>query len=93
MRWVLRHTIAIVVLPVTVVVLVVTVVVLVPAWLARSNDVAIGLSDSPLQWVGALLGVGALIAGSSLFVSRVRRFGAEGKGTLAPHVSERCGPS
>ncbi|MGA2543489.1 MAG: isoprenylcysteine carboxylmethyltransferase family protein [Verrucomicrobiota bacterium] len=73
----LRHLLAIAILPFTV-------AVLVPIWIARANGVAptLGRSAGPvfLQVAGlALLGVGLV-----LFVASVRRFATEGKGTLAP---------
>ena len=75
MSWVIRHTVAILILPMTV-------VVVVPVWLARS--VTIGLPGSFLGWATAFLGLGALVAGGVLFLACLKRFGLEGKGTLAP---------
>jgi protein-S-isoprenylcysteine O-methyltransferase Ste14 len=74
---ILRHLVAIAVLPFTV-------AVLIPLWLARRNGtplvVASSLGELALQAAGvALLSVGLL-----LFVSSLRRFVTEGQGTLAP---------
>ncbi|MGH7713870.1 MAG: methyltransferase family protein [Gemmatimonadaceae bacterium] len=73
----LRHMLAVALLP-----FVVTVVV--PLWIARTSGVSPRLADTLpaliLQLMGAvLLGVGLL-----LFVSSLRRFATEGRGTLAP---------
>jgi protein-S-isoprenylcysteine O-methyltransferase Ste14 len=77
MLWTFRHLLAIAVLPFTV-------IVVVPVWLARRNGVTVaagsGLADMALQATGlVLLAVGAL-----LFAASLRRFVAEGRGTLAP---------
>ena len=77
MRWVIRHAFAIVILPVTV-------LVVVPVWIARSVGTEIGLPVSLLEWGTVFLGLGALVAGGLLFIACLRRFGVEGKGTLAP---------
>jgi protein-S-isoprenylcysteine O-methyltransferase Ste14 len=74
---IIRHLLAIAILPFTV-------TVLVPLWIARRNDVAPRVGESlktlALQFVGlALLGVGV-----ALFIASLRRFATEGKGTLAP---------
>jgi protein-S-isoprenylcysteine O-methyltransferase Ste14 len=73
----LRHLLAIAILPGTV-------VVLVPIWIARRYAVTPALGGSAgrvaLQSIGLVcLGVGLL-----LFLSSLRRFASEGKGTLAP---------
>ena len=36
------------------------------------------------EWGTVFLGLGALVAGGLLFIACLRRFGVEGKGTLAP---------
>jgi protein-S-isoprenylcysteine O-methyltransferase Ste14 len=73
----IRHVLAIVILPVTV-------TVLVPFWLARRNGVtlAAGVSSAELaiQFAGLLL----LATGLLFFASSLRRFASDGKGTLAP---------
>jgi protein-S-isoprenylcysteine O-methyltransferase Ste14 len=75
--WLLRHLVAVAVLPFTV-------AVLVPLWLARRERTVLELGASLslilLQAAGlVLLGVGLL-----LFASSLRRFVADGDGTLAP---------
>ena len=77
MWWILRHTVAILILPVTV-------VVVVPVWIASSVGTEIGLPGSLLEWAMAFLGLGVLAAGGLLFLACLVRFGVEGKGTLAP---------
>ncbi len=77
MSWVMRQTVAILILPVTV-------VVVVPVWVARSVGIEIGLPMSLFEWATAFLGLGALVAGGALFLACLMRFGVEGKGTLAP---------
>jgi protein-S-isoprenylcysteine O-methyltransferase Ste14/SAM-dependent methyltransferase len=72
----LRHLLAIAVLPLTV-------VVLIPAWIARHYAAAISVGPSTAALLqaggGALLVLGALLAAASVW-----RFASEGKGTLAP---------
>jgi protein-S-isoprenylcysteine O-methyltransferase Ste14 len=75
--WILRHLVAIAVLPFTV-------AVLIPLWLARRSGTGLvvgsNLGELLVQTAGlALLGLGLLLFGSSL-----RRFALEGQGTLAP---------
>jgi len=75
---ILRHLFAIAVLPFTV-------TVLVPAWIYRTYGVE--MPAWPPTWrAGAVLfaGIVALAAGIVLFVASLRRFAAEGDGTLAP---------
>jgi len=74
---VLRHVVAIAVLPLNV-------AVIIPLWLARRNGMplapGLGTGQLALQAFGlVLLGVGALLFGASL-----GRFVGEGQGTLAP---------
>jgi hypothetical protein len=77
MNTLFRHLLAITILPFTV-------TVLVPIWIAQRNGVvlALGLSVGPvfLQIIGFAL----LTLGLVLFVSSLRRFATEGRGTLAP---------
>lgn len=75
--WLLRHLIAIAVLPFTV-------TVLIPLWLARRDGPALVLGGSPTQMVGQLCGLGVMGVGVTLFASSLRRFIADGRGTLAP---------
>jgi protein-S-isoprenylcysteine O-methyltransferase Ste14 len=73
----LRHLLAIAILPVTV-------TVVVPLWIAGRYGITFALRTS----AGALLLQGAslpvLMVGLVLFLSSLRRFAVEGKGTLAP---------
>ena len=73
---VLRHLLAIAILPFTV-------TVLIPRWILRGRGVFGGLAEGPLLLV-QLLGVVLLAVGLALFVSSLRRFANEGDGTLAP---------
>src|SRR5580658_2198610 len=77
MTMLLRHLLAIVLLPITV-------VILAPIWIAERYGIALTLGQSvsavALQSVGVcLLSVGLLLVIASVF-----RFATEGKGTLAP---------
>jgi protein-S-isoprenylcysteine O-methyltransferase Ste14 len=72
-----RHALAVLVLPFTV-------VVIVPTWIGRASGTAVSLPDSPLSWALAILSVPALAVGALLFATTLRRFGVEGEGTLAP---------
>ena len=74
---VLRHLIAIAVLPLTV-------TVLVPAWIARRDGVDFTLPHATLALPRQLLGGALLAVGLLLFAASLRRFAGEGKGTLAP---------
>ena len=73
----LRHLLAIAVLPFTV-------TVLVPLWIAMRRGIAL----APGASAGALLlqvaGIAVLSVGMVLFLSSLRRFAGEGEGTLAP---------
>ena len=75
--WWLRHTLAVLVLPLTV-------TVLIPVWIARSRSEPPALPHSPVGWVLSALGAPVLLAGLGLFVACVTRFGQKGRGTLAP---------
>jgi protein-S-isoprenylcysteine O-methyltransferase Ste14 len=75
--WILRHLVAIALLPFTV-------AVLIPLWLVRRYGtplvVGASLGELALQALGlVLLSLGLLLFGASL-----RRFAVEGQGTLAP---------
>ena len=58
--------------------------ILIPIWIARRWAVDVALPSSAVGVLLALLGVGVLAIGLALFVSSLRRFATEGKGTLAP---------
>ena len=77
MWWLVRHAFAIAVLPFTV-------TVLIPLWIARSKETTFTVPTSAIEWGAWLVGLPLLIAGCVMFVACVRRFGGEGKGTLAP---------
>jgi protein-S-isoprenylcysteine O-methyltransferase Ste14 len=74
---ILRHLLAIAILPFTV-------TVLVPRWIARRYgiDIALGTSVGALMLQGA--GVAVLGVGLILFVWSLAHFATEGRGTLAP---------
>jgi protein-S-isoprenylcysteine O-methyltransferase Ste14 len=73
----LRHLVAIIAFPATV-------TVIVPLWIARRRGIVL----APGQSVAALLlqlgGLVGVATGLLLFVSSLRRFASEGRGTLAP---------
>ena len=73
----IRHLFAIAALPF------VTAVVI-PAWLARRNGVVMRQGATALELIGQTAGVCLLLVGLLLFVSSLRRFASDGKGTLAP---------
>jgi len=74
---ILRHLVAVALLPFTV-------TVLVPAWLARRNGVRLGLGPGPAEIAAQAAGVLLIGIGVALFVATLRRFAGEGQGTLAP---------
>jgi protein-S-isoprenylcysteine O-methyltransferase Ste14 len=77
MMMILRHLVAVAVLPFTV-------AVLVPTWIARSYGVEprLDLSAGPLLLESA--GIALLGLGLALFVASLWRFASDGRGTLAP---------
>jgi protein-S-isoprenylcysteine O-methyltransferase Ste14 len=77
MLWILRHLLAIAVLPFSV-------TVLIPLWLAGRNATVLAIGSSLLQIVGQVFGVVVLVGGGVLFLTSLHRFGADGRGTLAP---------
>ena len=77
MLWLLRHLLAITVLPFSV-------TVLVPVWLARRTGLEPVVGSTPAQLAQQVLGLGLLGIGAVLFVASLRRFVTEGQGTLAP---------
>ena len=74
---ILRHFLAIALLPFVV-------VVLVPLWICRGNDLALHYGSSPVARALQLAGAALLMLGLVLFAASLRRFAIEGKGTLAP---------
>jgi protein-S-isoprenylcysteine O-methyltransferase Ste14 len=73
----LRHLLAIAILPFVV-------AVLVPVWIARRFDVAPALGASAGLLALQLVGIALLAVGLLLFLALLRRFATEGRGTLAP---------
>jgi len=73
----LRHLLAIAVLPFTV-------AVVVPVWIARRAHVTIHVGANAADRLQQAGGLCALAIGLVLFVASVRRFATEGRGTLAP---------
>ena len=74
---VLRHLLAIAILPVTV-------AVVVPIWIARRYGLALVLGASAAEGALQLIGLAVFAVGLLLFLASLRRFAAEGEGTLAP---------
>jgi protein-S-isoprenylcysteine O-methyltransferase Ste14 len=77
MGYLLRHALAVLALPFMV-------AVVVPVWLARSSGIQWDAPQCALAWAGVGIGVATLLVGLTLFVASLRRFGGEGRGTLAP---------
>ena len=73
----LRHLLALAVLPFMV-------VVLVPYWIAERYGVTFGLGRSVGFFMFQVLGLALFSFGFVLFVASLRRFAVDGKGTLAP---------
>lgn len=73
----LRHLLAIAILPFTV-------AVLVPIWIAQRNGVALALGRSVGPVFLQVVGFALLTLGLVLSVASLRRFATEGRGTLAP---------
>jgi protein-S-isoprenylcysteine O-methyltransferase Ste14 len=73
----LRHLLAIAVLPVMV-------AVVVPVWIWRSDSIRLRIGASGWQLPTQAAGVLLLLVGLALFISSLRRFATEGQGTLAP---------
>jgi protein-S-isoprenylcysteine O-methyltransferase Ste14 len=73
----IRHLLAIAALPFVV-------AVLVPIWLARRNNLALTLGTTTPHVLAQFGGLCLLLIGLCLFVSSLRRFATDGKGTLAP---------
>lgn len=73
----LRHVLAIAILPFTV-------TVVVPLWIARRYGVGAAIGLTPFVLALQLAGLVVLAVGLLLFVSSLRRFAGEGRGTLAP---------
>lgn len=74
---VVRHLLAIAVLPFTM-------TVLIPLWIARRNGTVLALGSSPAEVALQTFGAVLLVIGLRLFAASLTRFAVEGKGTLAP---------
>jgi protein-S-isoprenylcysteine O-methyltransferase Ste14 len=72
-----RHLLAIAALPFVV-------AVAVPIWIARRNGVTAAVRQTLAQGLEQFAGLCLLLVGLALFVSSLRRFADDGKGTLAP---------
>jgi len=73
----IRHALAIAVLPVTV-------TVLVPVWIARRYGEPLASGQSAAQMSIQGMGLAILCVGVVLFATSLRRFASDGRGTLAP---------
>lgn len=73
----LRHLLAIAVLPFTV-------TVLVPVWIARRNGISPTSPESAADYLILVVAALLFLIGATLFVTSLKRFATEGKGTLAP---------
>jgi protein-S-isoprenylcysteine O-methyltransferase Ste14 len=73
----IRHLLAIAALPFLV-------AVVIPIWIARGDNVRLAQGTTMPQVVAQIAGLGLVLIGLSLFVSSLRRFAGDGKGTLAP---------
>lgn len=77
MLMLVRHLVAIAVLPFTV-------TVLIPLWIGRRYHVALVMGPSAVQVANQLVGVVVLAIGLLLFGASLRYFAVRGRGTLAP---------
>jgi protein-S-isoprenylcysteine O-methyltransferase Ste14 len=75
--WILRHLLAVGVLPFTM-------AVLVPMWIARRNGIVPSLGATAGEVAAQVAGAALLVVGLTLFLASLRRFATEGRGTLAP---------
>jgi protein-S-isoprenylcysteine O-methyltransferase Ste14 len=57
---------------------------LIPIWIARTNGVRLALGATTTLLSAQIAGLCLLLVGLWLFVSSLRRFASDGKGTLAP---------
>jgi len=73
----LRHLLAVALLPFTA-------AVLIPVWLARRDGLRIGLDPGPGALAAQAAGLVLIGIGVTLFLATLRRFAGEGQGTLAP---------
>ena len=80
--WLLRHLLAILVLPFTA-------AVLVPVWIARRYVMTLALGSSLPRIALQAGGLALLVGGLILFAATLRLFATTGRGTLAPWDSPR----
>lgn len=73
----IRHLLAIAALPFVV-------AVLIPIWIARTSGVRLALGTTTPHLLTQIAGAALLTVGLALFLSSLRRFATDGKGTLAP---------
>ena len=73
----LRHLLAIAILPFVM-------AVAIPVWLARQNHISFVPSENGSRIVVQFVGLWLVVIGLTLFISSLRRFADDGKGTLAP---------
>ena len=73
----LRHLVAIAVLPYLV-------AVQIPIWISRRNAIVFSIGSSRAGLALQAAGAAALVVGLALFTASLRRFASEGEGTLAP---------
>ena len=73
----LRHLLAIAILPFVM-------AVAIPVWLARQNHISFVPSENGSRIVVQFIGLWLVVIGLTLFISSLRRFADDGKGTLAP---------
>jgi hypothetical protein len=86
MLWLLRHVLAIAVLPFTM-------AVLIPLWTSRRNGATLAIGTGPGELLAQGLGASLIGGGLLLFGSSVRQFANEGRGTLAPWAWSCWGPT
>ena len=77
MRMFVRHLLSVAALPFVV-------VVLVPVWLARTNHVSLAIGPSGPAIFAQIVGLLLILIGLILFSASLRKFAADGEGTLAP---------
>jgi protein-S-isoprenylcysteine O-methyltransferase Ste14 len=75
--WILRHAVAIAVLPVTA-------AILVPLWLCRRFGITFRLPATVFEWSCVAVALVFFLAGVTLFAATVFLFATRGQGTLAP---------
>lgn len=77
MLYVLRHLVAVLILPGTA-------GVLVPLWVARRYNVRPHWPDGIVEWLFVCAGIVVMVPGVMLFAASLRQFFTKGRGTLAP---------